>query len=198
MTSMTARRAVCAIAMTAAFLVLVACGSSPGQEARSNVDTFQRDQRPERLVEIGKAFAKMGDLTRAEQYFAAALDAGADGRVVVPMLVTVCIRDGRYRAALEYGEAHLTKHPSDARTRFVVATVYAGLGEAEPARKHLEKVLGERPTEAEAHFALAVLMRESLRDPVGADQHFREYLRLSPKGAHAEEAEASLLKSVPQ
>jgi len=32
---------------------------------------------------------------------------------------------------------------------------------------------------------------------VAADPHFREYLRISPRGPHAEEAQASLLKSVP-
>jgi tetratricopeptide (TPR) repeat protein len=180
-----------------ALLTLGGCGSSRGEEVRANVATFERDQRPERLVELGKAFARVGDLTRAEQYFSAALDAGADGSVVVPMLLQVCIRDGRYRAALEYGELHLRKHPTDVRTRFVVATVYSGLGESEPAKKHLERVIEERPAQADAHFALGVLMRESLKDPVGADRHFREYLKLSPKGAHAEEAQASLLKTVP-
>jgi len=181
----------------ASALALVACGSSRGEQVRANVATFERDQRPERLVELGKAFARVGDLTRAEQYFSAALDAGADGTVVVPMLLQVCIRDGRYRAALEYGEAHLRRHPTDFRTRFVVATVYSGLGEGDPAKTHLQRVVEERPAQADAHFALGVLMRESLKDPVGADRHFREYLRLSPKGAHAEEAQASLLKTVP-
>ena len=178
-------------------LALLACGSSRGEQVRANVNTFERDQKPERLVELGKAFARVGDLTRAEQYFSAALDAGADGAVVVPMLLQVCIRDGRYRAALEYGEGHLRKHPTDVRTRFVVATVYSGLGETEPAKTHLQRVVDERPAQADAHFALGVLMRESLKDPVGADRHFREYLRLSPKGSHAEEAQASLLKTVP-
>jgi Tfp pilus assembly protein PilF len=176
---------------------LPACAASRGEKARQDVATFERDQRPERLIQLGKAFAERGDLTRAEQYLAAALDEGADGNAVVPMLLRVCIQDGRYRAALEYGEAHLQKHPGDSRTRFVVATVYAGIGEADLARRHLERVLVERPAEAEAHFALAVLMRESFKDPVGADRHFREYLRLSPSGSHAEEAQASLLRSVP-
>lgn len=186
------------VALTIAALGTVGCGSpARGEEMRANVQTFERDQRPERLVELGKAFAQVGDLTRAEQYLSSALDNGADGHVVVPLLLRVCIRDGRYRAALEYGEGHLRKHPNDARTRFVVATVYSGIGDADSAKSHLERVVLERPLEAEAHFALAVLMRESFKDPVTADRHFREYLRLSPGGSHAEEAQASLLKSLP-
>ena len=61
----------------------------------------------------------------------------------------------------------------------------------------IRRVIDERPAEAEAHFALAVLLRESFKDPVTADLHFREYLRLAPRGGHAEEAEAGLLRSVP-
>ncbi len=182
-------------------MVLVAasigCGASKGEEVRANVKTFERDQKPERLIQLGKAFAQVGDLTRAEQYFAAALDAGADGFVVVPMLLAVCVRDGRYRAALEYGEGHLQKHPTDARTRFVVATIHAGIGDSARAKAHLERVLAERPNEAEAHFALGALMRDSFKDPVSADPHFREYLRLAPSGSHAEEARGSLLRSLP-
>ena len=188
-----------ALALTGTFSVVstTGCGAANrGQQAKQNVETFERDQNPERLIQLGKAFAQRGDLTRAEQYLAAALDAGADGNVVVPMLLRVCIRDGRYRAALEYGETHLRKHPNDSRTRFVIATIYAGIGEADLARDQLERVLGDRPAEAEAHFALGVLMRESFKDPVRADKHFREYLRLSPSGSHAEEAQASLLRSV--
>lgn len=173
------------------------CGASKSDEMRANVKTFERDQKPERLIQLGKAFAQVGDLTRAEQYFAAALDSGADGHVVVPMLLAVCVRDGRYRAALEYGEGHLRKHPTDGRTRFVVATIYAGIGEAAQARAHLERVIVERPEEAEAHFALGVLMRDSFKDPVSADPHFREYLRLAPQGSHVEEARGSLLRSMP-
>lgn len=176
---------------------LVGCGASRGEEARANVEAFEHDQRPVRLLELGKAFAARGDLTRAEQYFAAALEAGADSQKVIPLLLKVCVRDGRYRAALEHGEGHLRKHPKDSATRFVVASIHAGIGESDPARRHLERVIDERPAEAEAHFALAVLLRESFKDPVTADLHFREYLRLAPRGGHAEEAEAGLLRSVP-
>ena len=44
---------------------------------------------------------------------------------------------------------------------------------------------------------LAVILRDELHDAVGADRHFREYLRITPTGSHAEEAKGSLLKPVP-
>ena len=54
-----------------------------------------------------------------------------------------------------------------------------------------------RPDDAKAHYALAILARDSENDVVGADRHFREYLRIEPNGAHAEEARASLLRRMP-
>ena len=178
--------------------MLTACASSrSGAEAKANLNAFEREQNPERLIEYGKAFAQVGDLTRAEQYFAAAIAAGGDQRKILPTLVRVCIQDGRYRVAIRYTEEYLHDHPSDFRSRFVLGTLYSAIGESDEAKKHFEEVLSRSPNDADAHFALAVLMRDTHEDPVGADHHFREYLRLKPGGSHAEEAESSLLKSVP-
>ena len=41
-----------------------------------------------------------------------------------------------------------------------------------------------------------MLLRDEFHDRAGADKHFREYLRVAPDGAHAEEAKGSLLKDV--
>jgi len=68
---------------------------------------------------------------------------------------------------------------------------------AEAARRALSLVVDARPEDADAHFALGVLLRDADHDYAGADRQFREYIRLKPRGSHAEEAEASLLKSVP-
>ena len=72
-----------------------------------------------KLIDRGKAFAEINDTTRAEQYFAAAIAAGADERQVIPLLLTVCAQDGRYRVAIQYAEAYLKGHPKDLRVRFV-------------------------------------------------------------------------------
>jgi tetratricopeptide (TPR) repeat protein len=175
----------------------LACGPpSPGAQVQANVRTFKAEQRADKLVATGKAFASVGDLTRAEQYFAAAIEAGGDDTKIIPMLLSVCVQDGRYRVAITYAETYLTRHPDDVRVRFVLGTMYQGIGEPVRAKEELERVVDARPKEPQAHFALAVLMRDE-GDRVAADKHFREYLRLAPQGAHAAEARASLLKSVP-
>jgi Tfp pilus assembly protein PilF len=178
------------------------CASTPGDKMRADVAVFQKEQTAEKLFERGKAFAAVGDMTRAEEYLAAAIEAGADDRKVMPLLLRVCAEDHRYRVAITYAEPYLKKHPGDVGTRFVLGTLYAAVGEPAQAKAELERVLAATagrggPGEANAHFALAVVMREQ-DDLVTADKHFREYLRLAPRGDHAEEARASLLKEVPQ
>lgn len=175
----------------------VGCASSPRAQAQADMATFQRESTTDKLVERGKAFASVGDMTRAEEYLTAALDRGADPREVLPLLLQVCIQTGRYRSAIQHAEEHLRKHPDDVNTRFVLGTLYAALGESKDARDELERVLAILPEEARVHYALAVLARDAENDAIGADHHFREYLRLDPSGKHAEEARASLLQRMP-
>jgi predicted Zn-dependent protease len=161
------------------------------------METIHEEQAPEKLVERGKAFAEVGDLTRAEQYLAAAMDQGADDAVVVPMLLRVCIQDRRFRAAIAYAKEFVRKHPRDTAMRFVLGTLEAAVGEVKEARGDLEEVCEEEPARPQAHYALAVLLRDARTDLPSMDRHFREYLRLDPQGEHAEEARAALLKTVP-
>ena len=182
-------------------LVVVAGGSrcvpSPAAQVKADMAVMKQEGGAAKLLDRGKAFAAVGDTTRAEQYFAAAMSSGADERVAVPLLLTVCAQDGRYRVAIQYAEAYLKSHPSDLRVRFVLGTLYSAVNEPEAAREALGVVVDAKPEDADAHFALGVLLRDSDHDYAGADRQFREYIRLKPRGSHAEEAQASLLKGVP-
>jgi Flp pilus assembly protein TadD len=106
------------------------------------------------------------------------------------------VRDKQYRAASLAAENHLRKHPADVSLRFVAGTLHASLGDAVSARRDFEEVIAREPSNAEAHYALAVSLRDDKGDLVAADEHFRHYLKLSPDGAHAEEARGLLLSSV--
>ena len=55
----------------------------------------------------------------------------------------------------------------------------------------------ESPENVEARYVLAVVLRDEVGDLDAADLEFREYLRLAPKGSHAEEAHGSLLTRLP-
>jgi uncharacterized protein HemY len=174
------------------------CGpATVAEKAQADMATLRTEATTDKLLDRGKAFAAMGDHTRAEEYLAAALDQGADPREVLPLLLNVCVQTGRYRSAIQHAENHLRKHPDDVRTRFVVGTLYAAIGETKDAKANLETVVMARPDDAKAHYTLGILARDSENDVISADKHFREYLRIEPNGSHAEEARASLLKRMP-
>lgn len=176
----------------------IACASStPGTVMTKKVDTMREERTADKLLARGKAFAGVADWTRAEQYLAAAIDGGADEREVMPMLLQVCVEDRRYRVAVGYAEEFLRRHPADVPMHYVLATLDAAVGDAPSARANLEVVLAAHPKDAEPHYVLATVLRDARLDLVSMDYHFREYLRLAPQGAHAEEARASLLKTVP-
>jgi len=181
-------------------LALVGCGtgrSAAGAKLEENLAVMQREEKPELLVDRGKAFAQAGDMTRAEQYFAAALERGADASAVMPLLVRVCVAERRYRVAIDYAEEHLRRHPTDTPLRFLLGSLYLGVGETGTARAHLEQAAREDPKNADVRFALGVLYRDEVEDRATAHDHFAAYLELAPRGPHAAEARGSLLKTVP-
>lgn len=186
-------RALAAIALAA--LAVGGCSAGPGAAIAADVKTARAERTPEKLIARGRAFANVGDYTRAEQYLSAALESGAPSEVVLPILLKVCIAENRFRAAIAYAEPQLTTHPDDFRLRFLVASLYASVGETDAALEHLKRVAKSKPDYAEVQYAMAVLLRDAEHDLIRADTHFREYLRLEPGGRHAAEARGSLLKT---
>ncbi len=187
----------CVLGLLPAALALSACVRTPGERIEDAQKSVQANQKPDKLVERGKLFAQIGDYNRASQYFSAALDNGADTKKVLPLLMHTYIASQRYRVAITVGNHYLQKDPENFRLRYLVGTLYAAIGDTAHARDDFQQVLQTNPRHAQAHYALAVLLRDSDNDWVKADYHFRQYLKLAPKGPHAEEARASLLKKVP-
>jgi tetratricopeptide (TPR) repeat protein len=185
-----------ALAIALSIAGAAGCAKSPQQRAQHDLEVVRDETRPDRLQARGEAAAMAGDLTRAEQYFVAAIKSGGDEGILTKRLLVVCITDGRYPAAASYGEDYLRRHPGDTDVRYAISTVYIGLGDLPRARQGLERVVFERPDIADAHYALASVLRDEGAPLLDADAQFREYIRLSPNGEYAEAARASLLKSV--
>jgi len=149
------------------------------------------------LVEIATALERRGDTLRAGQYLSLALERGADATRLVPRLLRLHVRGGQYRLARDLAENHLRRHPRDQHTRFFLGALYMGLGMSTNAVEQYERLLKADPARAEAHFALASVLRDQGQDLGRADAHYRAYLRLRPSGVHAEEARAALLTELP-
>ena len=169
------------------------CASSALSQQREQA-ALRKESTAHVLIEHGDAAAAIGDMTRAEQYFVAALKAGGDEPEIVRRLLVVCVADQRYPAAAEYAEQYLRRHPLDVDLRFATASIQIAVGETGRARELLDAVLKERPNWAEAHYALAGLMRSQGEPLALADQHDLQYLKLNPRGSLADTARARLAR----
>lgn len=179
-------------------LLALACARDATLEAPTEAESAaEAARRTQLFMQRAQAAYARTDYTRAEQYLNLAKESGRDEAEITPLLIDVCVKDQRYRAALQYAQEYLRRHPRAYRLRFVEATLLAGLGEIAAAREELEKVLSAQPEHADAHYSLAVLLRDDLGNHLEADAHFRDYLRIAPRGIHAEEAGQSLLELVP-
>jgi tetratricopeptide (TPR) repeat protein len=194
--SLLSRVAVAVAGACAALSSLGACAPTRGERVAQTISIIAAERTPEKLLERGLAFAQVGDLTRAEQYLVAALDAGASPDAVLPKLLVVCVANAHYRAGISYASPELQRNPDNASLRFVVAELEALTGDAAAAREDLGKVTEAQPADPAPHFAYARLLRDEIGDRAGADREFRAYLSLDPRGEHANEARAFLLKPV--
>jgi tetratricopeptide (TPR) repeat protein len=187
------RRTVLCISSVLVPLSLMAC-SAPAQKPAETARAQLKDTRL--LVERGRAYSEVGDYTRAEQYFGAALSAGAKPEIVLPHLLEACVQSGHLRLASEYAEQQLARDPGNPHLRFLAGAIHAQLGNRASARGHLQQAAAELPNDANVQFSVATFFRDDLHDRVEADPYFRTYLSLAPTGEHANEARASLMERV--
>jgi predicted Zn-dependent protease len=181
--------------LAALSLGAVGCGAAAAENGKATSQPPE-NKDPVRLTEHAKQYAEAGDLVRAEQYFQAALAAGADERVVTPMLIKVCVASRHFRLASELAENMLARNPADSRLRFLAGALAVSTGAPQRARPHLERAAAELPNDAEVQFSVGAFFRDELSDKGAADKYFREYLRLDKNGAHAAEARAGLMEHV--
>ena len=172
---------------------IAACGASKPKAAVPDGDPLQRVSAGT-LFSRGEAFARRGDLSRAEQYLSAALDRGYPPRRALPLLIGVCARASRYRSVLTYAEPYLESHPREWRLRLVVASIHLAVGSVDRARDELTRVVSDAPAEPTGHYMLAVLLRDENGGAQDAATHFQRYLELAPHGPHADEARSSILR----
>ncbi len=175
-------------------LLVAACGAGNPERDRAAI---RQDTAPDVLFRRGEAAQAVGDLTRAEQYFVASQKSGGDEKAIVRKLLVVCVADQRFPVALDYAEQYLHRHPRDVDVSFAAASLHAAAGDRSRARTLLERVVADRPRWADAHYALATVLREQGAPSADADVQDLEYLRLAPDGVLAEAARARLTKAAP-
>jgi tetratricopeptide (TPR) repeat protein len=170
------------------------CGGAADRSAKSASASPLRDAPT--LTRQAQAYAARGDFSRAQQYFAAAIAAGAASSAILPELLKACIAAGDLRLAAEYAENELARRPGDAHLRFLVGALEAQIGNRSAARTHLVQAARELEKDANVQFSVATFFRDDVQDRIEADPYFRTYLALAPRGEHAPEARGSLMERV--
>lgn len=166
-------------------LCLTACSAAPA--AAPATPETDHAAAAQALFERGMQFEKEGDSVRAEQYLAGALREGYDWEQALPPLLRVCLTGSRLRAALNYATPYLKTHPDAVWLRYLISTVYLGLGQPVKAREHLLAIQGKAPYQARTQYLLGQTEWEGFGNEVAAAAHYREYLRLEPSGPNSRE-----------
>jgi tetratricopeptide (TPR) repeat protein len=168
-----------------------ACAEAPATPEGNPGDPLKSVPAAE-LYRRGIALGQAGDLIRAEQYLAAAIDRGYPAEQALPPLMRVCLASSRLRAALSHAEPYLEEHPDAWSLRYLVGSIQLGIGNVDDARVSLERVIRDAPDQPDAYFLLGVLLRDDVGDRTGAAERFERYIQLAPQGQHAGEARAAL------
>jgi predicted Zn-dependent protease len=173
------------------------CASSPPPRRETPPETSGRaPTTAAALFRRGMALAGAGQLVRAEQYLSLALERGYPEEEALPALLRVCLASSRLRTALNHAESRLVRRPDDWSLRFLAASILLAMGEQGRAREELERVVAYRGGFGPAHYLLAMATRDRFADLTATRRHFTAYLRIEPRGEHAEEA-ASWLRAHP-
>lgn len=159
------------------------CASTPRTATRTSTTT-----NADEFYQSGMQASYRGDDVRAEHYFALAMRNGYPQRPALLALLRLCLAGSRLRAALNYAEPYLRMHPSDAELRYLVATMYHGLGQTPAALHELDQVLASDVDHADAHFLSALLLHEGHFSAADVKRHLERYLALNPHGVYAYEA----------
>ncbi|HEY5961759.1 MAG TPA: tetratricopeptide repeat protein [Polyangiaceae bacterium] len=163
--------------LAALVTTLIGCASGSKVAPASYSESTAEQRSADELLHRGQTAARRGDVTRAEQYFALAIEKGADPRRVMPLLLRACLSNSHLRTALNHAEPYLLEHPEDESLRYLVATIHLSLGQVEAARRELGLLLSQNDSHADAHYLLGII--ESSGDVTEARKHFLAALERS-------------------
>lgn len=105
------------------------------------------------------------------------------------------IDDGKYVEAVDALSDYLKDHADDARALKLRALSQSGLGRFDDAVEDYEKILEERPNDAETQLDLGMILALKKKDAKHALVHLDRYLSLR-EGGEAEARAAAIMVSV--
>lgn len=162
------------------FSLFTGCAQGAGQARPLSSPTSQ----VQNWLEQGRELSRLGQSVRAEQYLLAAWDAGASVDEVAPLLIEICVRDGRIRSALIYVQRVRHARPNDSAVLQLSATLHLALGQSARAQEDVAALEILEPTRPEALFFLGEYLL--LHGQVDRGRRYLSaYLERAPDGEDA-------------
>jgi tetratricopeptide (TPR) repeat protein len=140
---------------------------------------------PPMLAVLGDAYLKKGNAIKAEESYLLALDAQSTNADALLGLAQVSQTKGDTKAAVVYVDraSDITNSPE---LLYKLATVALNLNLKDKSVLALRRAIELRPGEPSYHFALATTWLKQPPDLQGAEQSFREFLKLKPDDAQGQ------------
>jgi len=166
----------------AALYLAVARVEDVGIDGRGQLKALldrQHPKWPEPYIALGKAYSHAGRLEDAVRSFEEALQLSPDDQVTLRELSAALLRAGQFDRAIEKLQRATARYPDDDEAMANLANAYFRIGKLPEAQEMLTRTLAANPLRADAHN-LAGLCAVQQADKVGAEQSFREAIRLQP------------------
>jgi Tfp pilus assembly protein PilF len=141
---------------------------------------------------LALALERLGRKAEAEAEYRAVLKLHPGLEPAAMNLGALLYDDGRHAEAIAVYRQALAARPESVALRNNLAESYRAAGQAENARREFEAILKTQPGYAPAHYGLALLFDDQLRNPSLAVEHYRRYLALAPEAPDAERVRAWL------
>jgi tetratricopeptide (TPR) repeat protein len=158
-------------------IVILVAGCSPSVVTPGDAFTSPTSHT---YLAHGRAFAERGESARAEQYYLAALQAGAVEEEVFSLLLDTCVKQGRLGSAVAYVEARLRKEPSNESLLRLSASLREALGHRRAALSYVAELSRLSRMLPETQLFVAEFLQRS-GDTLGAHTAFEAYAKEVPE-----------------
>lgn len=172
----------------------------PGLEAKVAAYRDALRESPD-LVEahynLALALDRLGQKGEAENEYRKVLDLRPGSEQAAMNLGALLYDDRRYADAIAVYRRALATQPTSVALRNNLAESYRAAGRTQDSRREFEAILRDQPGYAPAHYGLALLFDDQLRDPARAVAHYRRYLALAPDAPDADRVRGWLQRIEP-
>lgn len=166
--------------ISSAFVAALSAACLGCSRNRAVAPSFEEGAGVVPLLQQAREFSGRGESHRAEQYFLAALEAGASPEEIYPELIDACVRGGRLGSASVHVDTRLRERPDDLDLVRLSISLEEGLGHERKAFERAEQLSASPRLSAEQQLFLAGYF-ERAGQTSRALEYFHIYMKRRPE-----------------